>query len=68
MNLELMKEGYPPAIIRVEDRLAYYDALDKACVTGDFEDITYIVADGVDRSLSVYLNLLEPPQPSTPTL
>ena len=27
LNLELMKFGYPPAVIRKEDRLAYYDAL-----------------------------------------
>lgn len=30
LNLELMKEGYPPVVIKVEDRLAYYEALDKA--------------------------------------
>src|SRR5699024_2215303 len=28
LNLELMKDGYPPVIIKVEDRLAYYEALD----------------------------------------
>ncbi len=30
-----MKTGYPPAIIHKEDRLAYYDSLDEACVSGD---------------------------------
>lgn len=68
MNLELMKEGYPPTVIRAEDRLAYYEALDIACVTGGFEGITRFVADGIDRSLRIYLELLEPPQPSAPTL
>lgn len=36
LNFELMKSGYPPAVIRKEDRLAYYDVLDEACVSGDF--------------------------------
>ena len=29
INLELLKVGYPPCIIIVENRLAYYDALDQ---------------------------------------
>ena len=64
----LMREGFPPVIIRKEDRLAYYDALDKACVTRDFEDITRLVADGVARSLDTYLEVVtgRRPEPLTP--
>lgn len=29
MNLELLKAGYPPCVITVENRLAYYEALDQ---------------------------------------
>ncbi|MCK4107737.1 Fic family protein [Acinetobacter radioresistens] len=29
MNLELLKSGYPPSIITVENRLAYYEALEQ---------------------------------------
>lgn len=58
LNFELMKDGYPPAIIRKEDRLAYYDALDIACVSGDYSDITQLVAESVQRSLDTYLNVL----------
>lgn len=58
LNFELMKTGYPPAIIRKEDRLAYYDALDTACVSGDYNMITHLIADAVQRSLETYLNLL----------
>lgn len=29
MNLELMKAGYPPCVITVENRLAYYEVLDQ---------------------------------------
>lgn len=67
MNFELMKSGYPPAILRKEDRLAYYDTLDHACLTDDFEPVSQLVADAVERSLSVYLKLLgvhpETPRP-----
>jgi Fic family protein len=58
LNFELMKDGYPPAIIRKEDRLAYYDALDEACVSGDYSDITRLVANSVQRSLDTYLDVL----------
>lgn len=62
-NLELMKSGYPPAVIRKEDRLRYYDALDAACVTRDFNDITELVAEAVSRSLGTYLEVLQPAGP-----
>jgi Fic family protein len=58
LNFELMKEGYPPAIVRKEDRLAYYDALDMACASGDYSDITKLVAESVQRSLDTYLDVL----------
>lgn len=58
LNFELMKFGYPPAVIRKEDRLAYYDVLDEACVTGDFSRMTRLVAESVQRSLDTYLDVL----------
>ncbi|KVQ00023.1 cell filamentation protein Fic [Burkholderia ubonensis] len=58
LNFELMQAGYPPAIIRKEDRLAYYEALDIACVSGDYSEITSLVAASVQRSLVVYLDVL----------
>lgn len=66
LNFELMKSGYPPAIIRKEDRLAYYDALDNACVSGDYVDITRLVAESVQRSLDTYLDVLGLRHSSTP--
>lgn len=66
MNFELMKAGYPPAVIRKEDRLAYYDALDEACVTRRYTEITGLVAEAVQRSLDVYLELLGPHQEKAP--
>lgn len=58
LNFELMREGYPIAIIRSEDRLAYYDALDKACVQRDYSDFTRMVADCVARSQDLYLEVV----------
>lgn len=58
LNLELMKAGYPPAVIRKEERLAYYDALDEACVTDTYDGITSLVLDAVLRTLKTYLSLL----------
>lgn len=58
MNLELMKAGYPPAIIRKEDRPAYCEALDKACVAGDSSALARLVAEAVQRTLGAYLDLV----------
>ncbi|PCE32667.1 Fic family protein [Burkholderia ubonensis] len=58
LDLELMKDGYPPAIIRDEDRPAYHDALDHACAGGEFGNITRVVAEAVQRALHLYLDVL----------
>lgn len=58
LNFELMKDGYPPAIIRADDRRDYYDALDKAATTGDYDDFILMVRDAVERSLDLYLDLI----------
>ena len=54
MNLLLMRAGYPPAVIRVEDRPAYYDALD-AAHEGDTEPLVRLVAEAVERALTLWL-------------
>ena len=56
LNLELMKAGYPPIIIRVENRLAYYNALDKAHTIEDYTDFVRLVATEVKSSLDLYLS------------
>jgi len=58
MNLELMKNGYPPTVIRAENRLEYYNALDKAHTTGNYYDFTKLVAEEVEKSLDMYLKLI----------
>lgn len=61
MNLELMRAGYPPAIIQKDERLSYYDALDEGCTSKDFAAISMLVATAVRRSLDTYLALIARP-------
>lgn len=58
LNLELMRNGYTPGIIRKEDRLDYYAALDKACVKRDYTDFTYMVGCAVASSMDIYLQVI----------
>jgi Fic family protein len=58
LNLELMKEGFPPIVIKVENRLSYYEALDKAHTLKDYDDFIQLVAMEVEDSLNLYLSAL----------
>jgi Fic family protein len=57
MNLLLMKEGYPPAIILGVDRKRYYQALNNAN-DGNFDRLAFLITQALDRSLTIYLNSL----------
>jgi Fic family protein len=54
MNLELMKAGYPPCVITVENRLAYYEALDQWTAYGKTEPFIQLVADAVLEGFKPY--------------
>ncbi len=56
MNLLLMMRGYPPAIIRKRDRLAYIGALETAQLGGSKEAYEKLIAKAAERSLDIYLN------------
>ena len=43
MNLELMNQGYNPVIIKKEDRLEYYEALDKAHTARNYTDFIKLI-------------------------
>lgn len=58
LNLELIQEGFPPVIIKVENRLAYYDALDKANTEEDYGDFIALVTNEVEDSLDLYLSAI----------
>ena len=55
MNLRLMRAGFPPTILRREERRAYYSALEKAD-KGDFRAISMLVAKDVEQALDLYLD------------
>ncbi|WP_373512523.1 Fic family protein [Persicitalea sp.] len=59
MNLILMMLGYPPAIIRKRDRLAYVNSLERAQLGGSKADYFTIITKAVNRSLEVYLKAIE---------
>lgn len=54
MNLELLKAGYPPCVITVENRLAYYEALDQWMAYGKTELFIQFVADAVLEGFKPY--------------
>ena len=59
MNLELIKAGFPPVVINVEDRLEYYKALDTAHTTGNNELFLELMKKVVEKSFEPYFYLLE---------
>ena len=58
MNLDLMNHGYNPVIIKKENRLEYYEVLDKAHITGDYTDFIKLVTKLEIEMLKKYLELL----------
>lgn len=53
-----MKEGFPPIVIKVENRLAYYEALDKAHTQKVYDDFIKLVTTEVEDSLDLYLSAI----------
>lgn len=64
MNLIFMQQGYPPAIIRKEDRLTYINSLEKAQKGRGLDDFYNLIYESVDRSLDIYLEAIEPERES----
>lgn len=58
MNLDLMRNGYVPVIIKKEKRLEYYNSLDKGHTTGDYTDFVKMVAEAENCMLDRYLELV----------
>ncbi len=59
LNFELLKSGYPPAIIKTEIRPRYYEVLDLAHTLGDYSNFIELVAECVETSLDLWLSLLK---------
>ena len=58
MNLELIKAGFPPVVIDVEDRLEYYKALDIAHTTNDNSLFLKLMEKVVEKSFEPYFYVL----------
>jgi Fic family protein len=58
MNLELIKSGFPPAVLPVEKRLAYYEALDLAHVKGEYATFISLISEIVEASFEPYWRAL----------
>ncbi len=54
MNLELMKAGFPAAVLPVSKRLEYYKALDSAHCTGNYDLFIKLVAEIVEESFESF--------------
>ncbi len=48
MNAQLLAQGYPPAIIRIEDQYSYYLALSKGDL-GNYKLLAQMLCDGIMR-------------------
>lgn len=59
MNFELMRRGFLPVIIPVENRLTYYDALDTAHTSGDYSLFIELVASLEQATLERYLRIVQ---------
>jgi len=58
MNLILLQNGYPPALIRTRDRVPYLKSLEKAQLGGSNEDYLKIISRSVERSFAIYFQAL----------
>ena len=59
MNLDLMKAGLQPVVIKAADRLAYYEALDKAHTLGQLDDFLGLVGNAEEEALNKILSLVD---------
>ncbi len=58
LNLELMKSGYPPIVIKADNRVKYYNALDSVHTTIENSEFVKIVEEEVNKTLDLYLKLI----------
>lgn len=55
-NLYLMKKGYPPIVLKKEDRDKYYDFLRKADL-GNLKPFVHMIAKAVVESMTIYISI-----------
>jgi len=58
MNLDLIRNGYPPINVKFTDRKRYYDAFDAYYREDDITKMTSLIAEYIDERLDEYLAVL----------
>lgn len=58
MNLALMQQGYPPAVILKNDRAKYYAALNDAN-NQSYTKLELLIGQAIERSLDLYLEAVQ---------
>ena len=59
VNLELMKEGYPPIDIKFADRVSYYNAFDEYYAKHNLSAMENLFAGYINARLDMYLDMLQ---------
>ena len=59
INLELMKEGYPPIDIKFTDRLKYYEAFDEYHTKHNISAMSDLFTRYLNQRLDLYLSILD---------
>lgn len=59
MNLILILNGYPVAVVRNEERTEYLNALETAQTKNDLQSFLNLIENAVERSLDAYINASE---------
>lgn len=59
LNLDLIREGFPPINVKFTDRKRYYDAFDAYYRDGDAGKMIDLIAEYVDKRLDDYISVLE---------
>lgn len=58
LNLDLIRNGYPPVNVKFTDRKKYYDAFDEYYRNGNANKMTELIAGYVNERLGDYLTVL----------
>lgn len=59
LNLDLIRNGYPPINVKFTDRKRYYDAFDAYYRDGNSSAMSNLIAEYVDKRLDEYFAVLE---------
>ncbi len=59
MNLEIMKNGYPPINVKFTDRKKYYECFHVYSEESDASNMILMVAEYIEEELDRYLSILE---------